>query len=89
MNDEPMLDVEIKGHLTMLAMCARVACGIPTEALLKEFSYFDTMGPFIDPTRWRDVSDNARANQKVVRALVDFVKVVRAEWPDIDKKDLA
>ena len=82
-----MLDIEIKMHLQKLGMVARVLMGIPAGDLLREFSLNDTLGPLMDPTGWMTIRDNNQKNERLVRGLADFQKVIRESWPEIATTD--
>lgn len=83
MTFEPMTPIEIKGHLGKFFMCLPILMTIPTDELLRLYSYNDTMGPFLDPTAWRDNHGNTSQNERLVRALAAFQKAaIEACGPD-------
>lgn len=73
---------EIKGHLMLAGHIARASLSIPADELLAAFSHNDAIGPFINPTAWMDNRDNAKKNERLIRALAAFQKVVREEFPE-------
>lgn len=83
MTSERMHPIEIKGHLQKIGLIVQVASTIPCEDLLRAFSLNDALGLIIDPTSWMAFTDNAKKNERCVRALATFLKVCREEWPEM------
>ncbi len=40
--------------------------------LLNQMEHWDTVGPFVDPTRWMQQRDQAHVNKQIIQALYDF-----------------
>lgn len=84
MTEEPMHPIEIKGHLTRIGLTVQILMDVPTDDLLRAFSFNSAMGPLLDPTTWIATRDNAKANEAIVRAVAEFQKAIRAAIPDYD-----
>ena len=86
-NDEAQVST-----LNQIHILARLTNGLPVaevEQVLRTAEQFDTIAPIIDPTAWIKTSDNVAANAKLIRAFLDWRRVVAevvADAPPVGKR---
>lgn len=86
-----MSAVELEMHLRKVGLCLPILMQVPAAEMLENYEHWDAIGWVLDPSGYRDylyakegeIGANIRHNKAMLKALVEFQKVLAAEYPQL------